>query len=282
MTGAEFGFLSDLIRAKSGIHLGEMKLDLLEARLGKRLRALGIPKVRDYLRVLREDPGGEELERLVDVVTTNKTDFFREAGHFDHLLERVLPDHLRSARAAAGEPLRVWSAACSSGEEAYSLAMVLQEALGPGGRFKILATDISSRMLRRAMDGAFTAAQLAPVPRRLRDAYFEPCPDADGRVFRAGGALRAAVQFNRFNLADPGQYVFSNPFDAIFCRNVLIYFDRPTQEGVVASLAGQLAPGGVLYTGFSESLIGIRHSLKPAGASVYRARGAWAPAGSGA
>jgi chemotaxis protein methyltransferase CheR len=275
MTPAEFSSLAALIHEKSGINLGTLKMELLSARLGKRLRALKMASVRDYQQLLLEDASGLELERLVDVVTTNKTEFFREAKHYDHIVQVLVPAFLASEAAKKGQPLRLWSAACSSGEEPYSLAMVLTEALAGRAPFKILATDISSRVLHRAMAGAYSHDRVEGVPALLREKYFDLERGSDENFYRVKPPLRQAIRFSRFNLTDASHYVFENSFDAILCRNVMIYFDRSTQEAVVSHLCSHLAPGGYLYTGFSESLIGVRHNLKPAGASVYRSRGAW-------
>jgi chemotaxis protein methyltransferase CheR len=272
MTKTEFVTFAQVIHQRSGIHMGDLKLELLRARVGKRLRALKLPSVREYYQVLQSDESGLELERLIDVVTTNKTEFFREAQHYEHLVRTVLPPYQTAARPS--RPLRFWSAACSSGEEPYSLAMVLHEALGGGVPFKILATDISSRVLHRGMEGWYSGERMQGVATVLREKYFQREEREGEKGWRVGSVLRDNVQFSRFNLNDGAQYVFENGFDAVFCRNVMIYFDRPTQEAVVGRLSRHLLPGGYLYTGFSESLIGIRHDLKPSGASVYRKRGA--------
>jgi chemotaxis protein methyltransferase CheR len=272
MTKTEFGTFASLIYQRSGIHMGDLKMELLRARVGKRLRALKLPSIKAYYQALQSDESGLEIERLIDVVTTNKTEFFREAQHYEHLVRTVLPPYQTAARPS--RPLRFWSAACSSGEEPYSLAMVLHEALKGQAPFKILATDISSRVLHRGMAGWYSAERMQGVGAQLREKYFVR-EDRDGeKGYRVGALLRDSVQFSRFNLNDGAQYVFENGFDAILCRNVMIYFDRPTQEAVVARLSRHLLPGAHLYTGFSESLIGIRHDLKAAGASVYRKRGA--------
>jgi chemotaxis protein methyltransferase CheR len=272
MTKTEFETFSGLIYQRSGINMGSLKLELLRARVGKRLRALKLPSVKDYYQALQTDASGLEMERLIDVVTTNKTEFFREAQHYEHLVRTVLPPYKTAARPQ--RPLRFWSAACSSGEEPYSLAMVLFEALGPQVPFKILATDISSRMLHRGMEAWYSAERMQGVSALLREKYFQREDREGEKGYRASAQMRETVQFSRFNLNDPAQYVFENGFDAILCRNVMIYFDRPTQEAVVGRLSRHLLPGAFLYTGFSESLIGIRHPLKPVGASVYQMRGA--------
>jgi chemotaxis protein methyltransferase CheR len=270
MTPTEFSTFATIVHERSGINLGELKYELLRSRMNKRLRALKIGSYREYHEVLQKDKSGLEIERLVDVVTTNKTEFFREARHYDHLVKILLPAFEASPAGRQGQPLRVWSAACSSGEEPYSIAMVLHEALQGRRAFKILATDISSRMLTKAMRGDYSAERVQGVPLSLRERYFDKVSRDGERAYQASVALRDVVQFSRFNLNDPSLFAFKSRFDAIFCRNVMIYFDRPTQEAVVGRLSAQLAPGGALYTGFSESLIGIRHPLKPEGASVYR------------
>jgi chemotaxis protein methyltransferase CheR len=267
MTPAQYKRVAGLVYQRSGIHLGDLKTELLRARMNKRLRALNITSVKDYILRLGRDE--EEAEKLVDVVTTNKTEFFRESGHFHHLAQVVVPAFLQSEKGRRGEPMRVWSAACSSGEEAYSLAMVLEEAMAGAGSYKILATDISSRMIRKAVDGIYSEARLAGMPHERKAAYFERTGLPGEYGWSVRNPLRQRVHFFRFNLTDSSQYVFRNRFDAVFCRNVMIYFDRPTQETVVSLISGTLARGGFLYTGYSESLVAVRHTLKPAGASVY-------------
>jgi chemotaxis protein methyltransferase CheR len=265
----EFKAFAELIHAESGIHLGEMKRELLRSRMGKRMRALGIDSPEAYRQFLLKDESGLETDRLVDVVTTNKTEFFREARHYEHLVNQALPAWL-ARRSGPEEPFRAWSAACSSGEEPYSMAMVLLESLAGKGSPKVLATDISSRMLHKGMAGLYTAERVGQVPRFLREKYFKELEQGGEAAYKVLPALGSAVTFSRFNLNDPGQYVFKNKFQAIFCRNVMIYFDRPTQEALVSRLSEHLAPGGFLYTGFSESLLGVRHGLRAMGASVYQ------------
>jgi chemotaxis protein methyltransferase CheR len=264
----EFKAFAELIHAESGIHLGEMKRELLQARMGKRMRALGISDPSAYRKFLEADESGLETDRLVDVVTTNKTEFFREARHYEHLVNEALPSWLK--RRNGDEPFRVWSAACSSGEEPYSMAMVLLESLAGRGVPKVLATDISSRMLHKGIAGLYTAERTAQVPRFLREKHFKELEKGGETAYQVLPSLTSCVTFSRFNLNDPSHYVFRNKFEAIFCRNVMIYFDRPTQEALVERLSEQLAPGGYLYTGFSESLLGVRHSLRSRGASVYQ------------
>jgi chemotaxis protein methyltransferase CheR len=271
---ADFRRFADLVYAASGIHLTDPKRDLLRARLRKRLKALGIGSFKEYFNVVSAQGAEDELAALLDAVSTNKTEFFREAQHFDHLAQVVVPEFLASAAAGRGEPLRVWSAACSSGEEVYSLAMTLDEALGGRAGFKVLGTDISIRMLSRASAGAYEDRLAAAIPSALRQRYFEAVDTGrprDAGAWVATARIRDRVTFGRLNL-NVDAFAFQNPLDAVFCRNAMIYFDRPTQEALVAKISATLKPGGWLYTGLAESLIGIRHDLAPGGPSVYRKR----------
>lgn len=269
----DFHRFAGLVHEASGIHLTEPKRDLLRARLRKRLRALGLTGFREYYDLVTAQGSGGELTALLDAVSTNKTEFFREAKHFEHLVQTALPAFLASPAAKRGEPMRVWSAACSSGEEVYTLAMALAEALEGKADFKVLGTDLSTRMLDRAVAGVYEARQMEAVPTALRHKYFLPMAAERPAAWTAAPRLRSKVSFGRLNL-NTEAFGFRNPLDVVFCRNAMIYFDRPTQEALVTKIASTLAPDGWLYTGLAESLIGIRHELKPEGASVYRKRGA--------
>jgi chemotaxis protein methyltransferase CheR len=272
MSEGEFRRFAALVVRCCGISMGEMKFELLRTRLAKRVRALRMGSFRQYYEWVCSEPSGEELERLIDVVTTHKTEFFRESAHY-----AVLIDQLRNRTSSPGHrsPLRLWSAACSSGEEPYSMAMALAEGLGSATTFKILGTDISGPMLAAAQQGEYNLDRLAAIPQPYLTRYFEPVQGSGGTRHRAGAFLRQAVQYSRFNLNDPAAYVFRRPFDAILCRNVMIYFDRPTQERLVHQLSAQLAPGGLLFTGFSESLLGVRHGLATVSPSVYQKPRSW-------
>lgn len=260
----DFERLSGLVFESSGIHLKPEKAELLRSRLSRRLRSLGLDSFEAYWQLLRRDDG-EELRRMLDQVTTNKTEFFRESAHFEHLAKEALPG-LRARR--GGRPLRLWSAACSSGEEPYCLAICLAEALGPQTAFSVVATDLSEQMLDKAVAGVYTEESCRRLPKDLRAKYFQPRGDGSWQV---GPFLRSRVAFARFNLVrDPIPASTLEPFDVILCRNVMIYFDRPTQEAVVGRLLTVLRPDGWLYTGLSESLVGIRHGLRSDGPSIYR------------
>ena len=261
----DFRRFAGLVYASSGIHLTEQKRELLKARLRKRLRALGLGSYRDYFNLVTADGPEGELRALLDVVSTNKTEFFRESKHFDHLAEVVIPDWLARGGARQG-PFRIWSAASSTGEEVWTLAMTVMEALNGQADFKVLGTDISTRVLEKALGGVYEDRHIEAIPEERRRRYFVPLGDGHWQV---GDALRAKASFGRLNLNDSA-LPFHNPFDAVFCRNVMIYFDRPTQEALVERIHGALTPGGWLYTGLSESLLAVKHSFKTVAPSVYR------------
>jgi chemotaxis protein methyltransferase CheR len=266
---SEFGKLAQLVYAQSGIRLERQKLELLQSRLRKRMKALSLVSFRDYYQLVVSDGTGEELGRMLDAVTTNKTGFFREEKHFILLAQKLLPGLLQEASRRADKTLRIWSAACSSGEEAYSLAMTALEAAADSGvQVKVLATDLSSRMIQRGLEGSYEREKMKKMSPGLLQKYFEREPDGFEGVHRAGEALRRTVHFRRFNL-NAGGFPFRNPFDVIFCRNVMIYFDRAVQENLVGRMAGVLRKGGCLFTGLAESLLAVKHPLHQVAASVY-------------
>lgn len=244
--------ISDFVRHKAGIVLGEKSSNLVESRLSKRLRELSIDNYDAYLsRAL--DPSHRESTALIDILTTNKTSFFREMLHFDFIKNEGLPERLSCS--GRGQPVSFWSAACSTGEEPYSLAMLLHEITQETSRLpsKILATDISTQVLRTAINGVYDAEsvhQLTPLQRRT---FFVELESPLGRLYKMKDALQRTVDFRRFNLIK-GPYRFKSGFDFIFCRNVLIYFDEETRTKVVRNLVSSLKPGGFLLTGHSETI----------------------------
>jgi chemotaxis protein methyltransferase CheR len=265
----QFLRFSKLIEATSGIHLGPHKIELLRARLAKRMRLIGISSYRQYFKMVIGDHSGEELSQLLDHITTNKTEFFREPQHFAHMAKHVIPAW-NAGPGKKGEPLRIWSAACSSGEEVWSLGMTLFEWLGKEAPLKLMGTDLSSRVLHRAKDGFYKEEKMHGISPEMRGRYWEPLGVGEERIWGAGSALRSVAQFHRFNLLDGEDYPFVNKLDAVFCRNVMIYFDRPQQESVVERISKVLRPGGYLYVGLSESLVALKHPFKAVGASVYQ------------
>ena len=268
LSEAQFDKLASLVYSLCGIHLGEGKRELLRARLAKRLRATGCRDVKQYIQRLEGDHSGQELVCFLDVITTNKTDFFREPKHFEFLVEEVLPklDKL----CAAGEPLRIWSAACSTGEEPYTLAMVLMEhrALWERRGASILASDLSTKVLDQAQGGVYALDRAGDIPRPLLTKYFQRGTNRWAGYVRVRPELRKLVQFRRINLMD--SFNFDKPFHVIFCRNVMIYFDKPTQERLVDKFRNCLVQGGLLMVGHSESLTGIKHRLAFTRPAVYR------------
>ncbi len=264
LTNAEFHGVVALVARVAGIQLRPGKESLVRSRLSRRLRALGIATVTEYLELVERAPSRTELAEMIDALTTNKTSFFREVEHF-HLLERTL----LPALARRDAPIWIWSAGCSTGEEPYSVAMSARDALGPSAsRVRILATDISARVLRRARAAEYNASALRVVAPAAQRAYFESVP-GDQTLVRPTASIRELVDFATLNLMDP--WPESGPFDVIFCRNVMIYFDKPTQERLVTRLTAMLAPGGHLMVGHSESLSGLRHDLGYVQPATYRA-----------
>lgn len=271
LADADYEFLRRLVYEHSRIHLGPDKQALVSGRVAKRLRALNLASYRDYCQLLKTAAGAEELGHLMDVISTNHTHFFREQKHFDWLQSHLLPEW--HARQRNGETFRAWSAASSSGEEPFTLAIVLAEAFGLDGRWTIDATDISTRVLAKAEQAVYDVEKIAPIPQELLRRYFQRGVGKWEGWFRIQETLRRHVRFHHLNLFQP-HYPFASRFHLIFCRNVMIYFDRPTQETLVGKLADQLEPGGHLVVGHSESLSGIHHSLRQQHPTIYQKPGA--------
>lgn len=262
--------LADLVYQHSRIHLGPDKKSMLANRLRKRLRALGLASYDDYCAVLRSTQGPQEIEQLVDLISTNHTRFFREPEHFTLLTGRLLPE-LLPRLAAEGSPLRVWSAAASSGEEPYSLAIVLSEYFRerPTMEWHLEASDISHRMLVEAERGIYPLDPRHALPPELLKRYFQRGVGAQEGTCRVKAELRGRVRCQRINLFQ-AEYPVAKDQHVIFCRNVMIYFDPASRAILVHKLAQQLAPGGFLVIGHAESLMGIRHDLEPVRQSVFR------------
>jgi len=268
----EFRKISEYIYDLCGIKLPAIKKTMLSARLHKRLRHLNFNSFSEYFKyVLSREGQEEELVHMIDVVSTNKTEFFREAKHFDVLTSLVLPEHLKGMRLQNNRKLKVWSAGCSSGEEPYTLAMVLEDFFGkyPGLDYEILATDISTRVLSIAKDGIYQDETVAPVPTLLRHKYLMRGKGRQAGFHRVVPELRAKVKFQRLNFMDK-QFDIKGPHDIIFCRNVIIYFDRKTQQELFGKFYRHLAPSGYLFTGHSESLEGIIDRMERVASAVYR------------
>jgi chemotaxis protein methyltransferase CheR len=267
----DYDFIRRLVYEQSRINLGNDKMELVRSRVQKRLRALGLSDFEAYCRLLESSAGDEELTALLDVISTNVTEFFREWRHFEYLRDVVLPAWQSQPKRNPREPFRVWSAACSSGQEPYSIAILLAEFFRsrPACDWHITSTDISTRMLAAAEEAVYRSERIKlPVQEWLR-AYFQKGVGNWQGCFRVKSALRQRVTFRHLNLFE-WPYPFTEKFDVIFCRNVMIYFDRKTQEQLIPRLAEQLVPGGYLMVGHSESLVGIQHQLKSVRPSVYQ------------
>ncbi|TVR57860.1 MAG: methyltransferase domain-containing protein [Gemmatimonadales bacterium] len=256
----QFDTIARLLYETSGIALNESKRQLVHSRLTRRIRQLGGGTLRDYVAFVQTPKGREELTEMVDLLTTNKTSFFRESVHFDFLRG------LLESRPSGSPRMTIWSAGCSSGEEPYSIAMVLAEHGARGSPGRILATDLSERVLERARRGIYGEDQVAEVPGPLRDRYL--AAGVESGTCKVDPALRRMVRFGRLNLM--GSWPMKGPFDVIFCRNVMIYFDPPTRERLVNRMAGLLAPGGHLFVGHSESLSSLSHPLQYVQPATYR------------
>jgi chemotaxis protein methyltransferase CheR len=252
-----FKAIADVIEARVGIKMPPAKQTMVEGRLRKRVRALNLADINEYAQILFDRGHLEaELPYLIDCVTTNKTDFFREPSHFDFLKESAVPALLKR-HATRTANLKIWSAACSTGAEAYTMAMVLQELVAQRRdfRFSILGTDISTEVLSAAKEAIYPTAFLDSVPEPLRRKYLLVARQPGRGVARIAPELRAVTHFERLNLMD-AKYPVDADIDVIFCRNVLIYFEKPTQHAVVERLASHLRPGGYLILGHAESMAG--------------------------
>ncbi|TWH80894.1 CheR family methyltransferase [Novosphingobium taihuense] len=268
ISARQFKLLAELIQLETGINIKSSKQTMLEGRLRRRARVLDVSSISDYCdQVLSGQFGADELEHLINAVTTNKTDFFREPGHFDYLTGTVLPLYAEESC----RQIRCWSAACSTGAEPYTLAMLLDDfaSRSRGMDYRVLATDIDTDVLSTAVKGIYPREQVDPVPAHLRRRYVMESKDPRRQEIRIAPELRRRVAFGRLNLIDES-YPIDDAFHLIFCRNVLIYFDKKTQEEVVLRLCEKLLPGGYLFLGHSESITGFRHDLTQVAGTVFR------------
>lgn len=257
----EFSLFRNLIYRIAGISMSASKKPLITSRLAKRLRHHGLTSYGEYFKLITSVNGQTELQMAVDLLTTNETHFFREPKHFDFLRERILPER------KPGKPFRIWSAACSSGEEPFSIAMLLDEALG-NAPWEIVASDLSMRVLEKARIGLYPMERMQEIPKSYLTNYCLKGTGAQKGTLLIERKLRERVQFMQHNLteAPPKQ----GEFDVIFLRNVMIYFDQDTKRQVVSSLLSQLRPGGHFLVGHSETLNGLTEDVKPVQPAVYR------------
>ncbi|MFZ2958697.1 MAG: protein-glutamate O-methyltransferase [Candidatus Ozemobacteraceae bacterium] len=272
MSDAMFHRFRDFIYKECGINLGEQKKSMLETRLHKRIQALNMASYKEYAEYVFTPQGlNSELSHMIDVVTTNKTDFFREPDHFTYLTSKALPTLKESREVGNRRRYLLWSAGCSTGEEPYTLSMVLSEyhESNPGFDFLILATDISNIVLDTARKAIYPEQRSLDIPPLLRKKYLLKSKDRMQKVVRIVPELRRRVKFHYLNFMD-NDFGITDRFDAIFCRNVIIYFDRTTQEHLLNKFARQLIPGGYLFMGHSETLTGLNVKLDQVSTTVYK------------
>ena len=269
LTPAQFADFSEIIARTLGIKMPPSKQTMLQSRLHRRLRELGLESFEEYHDKFFNDAAhrAEELEHLLNLATTNKTDFFREPDHFDVLVQQVLPAWIRRP---TGPVFRVWCAGCSTGEEAYTIAMMLLEAQSAQRfDFSIRATDVCTRVLDTAMQAIYPAEQIKPVPQSLRAKYLLRSRDRSDDRVRIAKEVRAKVRFGHLNFLAP-HFGLPDTLDVIFFRNVMIYFDRPTQQQVVGKMCRHLQPGGTMFIAHAETLQGLALPLRTVGPSIYR------------
>ncbi len=253
ITDEEFNSIRTLVYDRFGINLTEQKKSLVVGRLQKLVRTLNLSSFSEYVKYLREDKTEKSLVELVNRISTNHTFFFREKAHFDFFVQRALPEAMERQKKKGGHDLRIWSAGCSSGEEPYTLMMLMKEQMGieyAQWDAGVLATDVSDRVLSIAQEGIYSDDRLNLVPAEYKKKYFRKLETGEWQI---SDALKSEVTFRHFNLMNE-RFPFKKPFDAIFCRNVMIYFDGPTREALVRRFYESTAPGGYLFVGHSESL----------------------------
>jgi len=266
----DFNRFSKFIYDMVGIKLPPAKKIMVEARLQKRLKALGLLSFEEYAEYVFSDTGKrDEIVHLIDVVTTNKTDFFREPAHFEYLVKKALPALMENRSAGLRSPLKIWSAGCSTGEEPYTMAMVLSEfeTENPGFQSAILATDISTEVLAKARNAIYTEDRVDTIPLNFKKKYLLKSRDKHKGLVRIAPQLRSMVQFRRLNFME--DFGLKEHMDIIFCRNVIIYFDKQTQERLLNKFCKQLVRGGYLFLGHSETLNGLNVPLTPVASTVY-------------
>jgi chemotaxis protein methyltransferase CheR len=265
---ADFRSLVVLAREHTGIALSDSKRNLVYGRLSRRLRALGFDTFREYRDFLQSPAGEQEIERFINSISTNLTKLFRESHHFDHFRTHVAAAFAQGRNKFGGK-LRIWSAGCSTGEEPYSIASVLRREITDAERLdvKILATDIDTDVIAKGSQGEYSVDALSDVPAMYRE--FMRQKEKGGKAVQMGPELRNLISFKRLNLMDT-PWPFHGKFDAIFCRNVMIYFDGPTKANLIDRFIAQIKPDGWLYIGHSESLLGSHPNLELMGRTIYR------------
>jgi chemotaxis protein methyltransferase CheR len=271
LSDKEYDAFVKLIYRSSGINLGDNKKELLKTRFQKIIRKLSFSSYQQYYDHIVNDKGGEAFCEMIDAISTNHTYFYREGQHFDFLREKALPYIFQRKKEKRNNRLRAWCAASSSGEEPYTLVFSILESLDqPDFDIKLLATDISTKVLRKAVAGRYHLNQFREMPRQFLSKYFEPDTSSDGQWYRVNDDVRQYVVFRRFNLMTP-HFPFKKKFDFIFCRNVMIYFDVETQQKLVEKMIHYLDPGGFLFIGHSENITGpVRAKLKQLAPAIFQ------------
>lgn len=270
LTEAEFDKLSRFIYKESGIKMPPVKRVMLQSRLQKRLRELNMTNFKDYISYVFSNEGlNTEIIHMLDVVSTNKTDFFREPIHFDFLSNTVLPEFISSKTGL--KSIKVWSAGCSSGEEPYTLAIVMSDFAerNPGFDYSIVGTDISTQILQKAVNAVYKEERVANIPIDIKRKYFLKSKDRANPTVKLIADLRKRVRFGRLNFMEP-TFSMTETFDVVFCRNVLIYFDRETQEKVIQKLCERLKPNGYFFLGHSESIMNMDVPLKQVKPTIFQ------------
>ena len=269
LSDRDFREISDLVYKHCGINLHMGKKELVRSRLAKRLRSGNFKTFKDYMKHVLKDETGNEFSTLIDALSTNLTHFFREGQHFEFLRNNFLPVLLERKRKKHIFKIRAWSAGCSSGEEPYSIAITLLENIQGQGRWdvKLLATDISTTILEIAKKGVYDKEELDPIPSVQKNKYLtQHCVNGQ-KIFEVRKSLRDVVIFEYLNLME--NWPIKIPLDFIFCRNVMIYFDRPTQKRLINRFWDLLDSGGILFTGHSESLTGLEHKFNYVQPTIY-------------
>ena len=270
LTQEEFDKLSRFIYKESGIKMPPVKRVMLQSRLQKRLRYLNMTNFKEYIDYVFSKEGlNSEIIHMLDVVSTNKTDFFREPVHFDFMSQVVLPEFMEQR--TTQRTMKVWSAGCSSGEEPYTIAIVLANFAesNPGFDYSIIGTDISTQILQKAVEAVYKEERVTIIPLDTKKKYFLKSKDRSNPTVKVTANLRKKVRFGRLNFMDP-YYDISETFDVVFCRNVLIYFDRETQENVIQKLCVKLKPGGYFFLGHSESIMNMEVPLKQVKPTIFK------------
>jgi chemotaxis protein methyltransferase CheR len=267
---ADFRHLVELAYEHAGIALSDSKRNLVYSRLSRRLRALNLRSFREYRGYLTSAEGAQEIVKFINSISTNLTKFFRESHHFDHFRSNVAVSYSKAPRYGAAERLRVWSAGCSTGEEPYTIAVVLaREIRDIAARdVRVLATDIDTDVLAKAARGEYQANSLDDIPKAYREFFPISREDETGALIQMNQSIRDIIAFRHLNLMQV--WPFRGLFDAIFCRNVMIYFDGPTKANLIKRFTQQIKPGGWLYIGHSESLNGHHPGLQLVGRTIYR------------